>query len=139
MASRLSDWQQRLAVCVAARANLPFAWGSQDCALFAADCVLACTGEDIATDVRGRYKTDAGAARFIKRLGGLAAIAAARLGPEVAPLMAQPGDVGLLENAGNPCLAVWTGAVWHAPAEQGLTPFPIECATRAWRCCAEDF
>lgn len=133
MALRVRDWQSRLAACLAERMARPFAWGSHDCVMFAADCVEACTGVDPAAGMRGTYKTATGAARVLKRVGGMEALAAEHLGPEVPPLMAQPGDVGIVRNAGVECFAVWTGSAWHAPAETGLTPFPHECALRVWR------
>lgn len=133
MAQRLSDWQSRLADCLAERMGRPFEWGTNDCVMFAADCVAATTGIDPAAEVRGSYRSASGAARVLKARGGLAAIAAASLGSEVGQLMAQPGDVGLLKNSGQECLAVWAGAAWHAPAESGLAAFPLQDALRVWR------
>lgn len=133
MNQRVRDWQSRLADCLAERMRRPFVWGQQDCVLFAADCVEAVLGEDPAADVRGTYSTARGASRVLRQRGGLAAIAAAALGSEIAPQLAQPGDVGLLSNAGQPCLGVWGGGAWYAPGADGLTSFPLESATRAWR------
>ena len=133
MSKRLRDWQNRLQACLAQRSALPFTWGSHDCVLFAADCVQACTGTDPAAAMRGTYSDAIGAARLVHELGGLAEIAAAHCGKEVSPTMAQPGDIGLVLNAGRECLAVCTGAVWHVPGGDGLVPLPINNATRAWR------
>ena len=133
MTARHRDWQSRLQACLAERWARPFEWGVNDCALFACDCVQACTGIDPAKGIRGTYSTEAGAAKVIKRGKGLGAIAANRLGPEIPPLMAQPGDVGLLNNGGMECLAVCTGAVWHMPAAHGVVAVPMQMALRAWR------
>lgn len=133
MTTRLRDWQSRLQACLAERWAQPFAWGAQDCALFAADCADACTGVDPAADLRGTYSDAAGAARVVAELGGLAAIAAARMGPEIAPALAQPGDIGLVLNDGRECLAVCTGGMWHAPGAAGLCALPMAQAQRAWR------
>lgn len=130
---RLRDWQSRLQACLAERRARPFAWGSQDCALFAADCVDACTGVDPAADLRGTYSTAAAAARVIEAHGGLASIAADRLGKEISPRLARVGDVGLLMNGGRECLGVCIGAMWQAPAESGLCVLPPSHALRAWR------
>lgn len=138
MTKRLRDWQSRLADCLAERMALPFAWGSQDCVMFAADCAAAMTGEDPAAGVRGSYRSATGAARVLKDRGGLAAIAADALGPEVGALMAQPGDIGLVANSGQPCLAVWAGASWYAPGPDGLAQFPLEEALHVWRLCREE-
>lgn len=133
MSTRLRDWQSRLQACMAERWSRPFAWGTQDCALFAADCVSACTGVDPAADVRGTYTDALGAARVVSSHGGLAALAADRLGAEVSPGLAQPGDVGLLLNEGRECLAVCTGTAWHAPGAAGLCALGPDQAMRAWR------
>jgi hypothetical protein len=111
----------------------PFAWGSHDCVLFAADCVAACTGVDPAADKRGTYSDAMSAARVVREHGGMAEIAASCLGEEVAPLMAQPGDVGLLTNEGRECLGVCTGSCWHAPSAHGLAALPVNQVQRAWR------
>lgn len=130
---RYRDWQSRLATCLAERRARPFAWGSHDCALFAADCAQACTGVDPAADLRGTYSDAAGAAAVVHARGGLAAIAAAHAGEEIAPVMAQLGDIGLVSNAGRDCLAVFGGGGWHVPAADGLAVAPMAAASRAWR------
>jgi hypothetical protein len=138
MTKRYRDWQTRFAACLAERWARPFAWGSQDCGLFAADGVLAITGRDPAADLRGRYKTEQGAARVIKRLGGLGSIAAARFGAEVWPALAQPGDVGLLVLADRELLAICNGTNWLAPGEHGVVQMSSSSAVRAWRCVRTD-
>jgi hypothetical protein len=69
----------------------------------------------------------------IEAHGGLAALAADRLGKEVPPRMARAGDIGLLINAGRECLAIFGGSMWHAPGEAGLCCFPTHHVTRCWR------
>lgn len=133
MTTRVRDWQSRLQACLAERWALPFAWGSQDCVMTAADCVLAVTGVDPAAAERGTYSTAKAAARVLKARGGLEAIAAAALGEEIAPLMARPGDIGLLSNSGQPCLAVCSGSTWLAPGPNGIAAFDISTAVKAWR------
>lgn len=133
MTKRLRDWQSRLQRCIAERRKLPFAWGSQDCVLFAADCAGACTGVDLAAEFRGKYSTILTAQRLVDAMGGLGAIAAARLGEEIAPKLAQTGDVGLLLNGGRECLGVFGGAMWLAPGVDGLCSLPASQVLRAWR------
>lgn len=133
MTKRVRDWQSRLQACLAERRALPFAWGSQDCVLFAADCVRACTGEDPAVEIRGSYGDALSAARVLRERGGLTEIADAHLGGEIAPALAQPGDVGIVLNDGRECLAVCTGAMWHAPGATGLVALPAIQVQRVWR------
>lgn len=136
---RLRDWPERLAALFAASAARPFEWGSFDCCLFAADAVLAVTGHDPAADLRATYSTEAGAARVLRRHGGVAGVAAARAGREVSPALAQPGDVGLSHhNPELPALAVWGGCAWHQAGAVGLEVVPAESVARAWRCTATE-
>ena len=135
---RLHHWQTALEALVRQRRRMPFAWGVQDCGLWAADCVQAVTGEDIAADLRGTYKDEQGAARVLKRLGGVAGIAAARLGPAVGPSSAQIGDVVLVQFVGRDTLAVCMGnGTAMAPGVAGLVAVPTAQALRAWRCTRE--
>lgn len=136
-AQRLHDWQTRLHTLVMQRWGMAFGWGVNDCCLFAADAVQAVTGVDLAADLRGRYATAAEAARVLDELGGVLEIAAARLGPEVSPGMAQPGDVGATVQAGRDTLAVNAGGHWFAPAPIGLVVVYDHQVQRAWRCVAE--
>lgn len=117
---------------VAARTEQSFAWGSQDCALFAADCVQALTGVDHAADLRGSYQTELGAAKLLAKLGGLAAVAS-RAGPEVPPLCAQAGDVGLLDCGDRQSLGVCLGPHWVAAGASGVIALAFNAATQAWR------
>lgn len=128
---RFPDWQIRLQKCIQDRSAIPFSWGAQDCGLFAADCVEAISGRDPAHGLRSTYSDARGAAKILKN--GLRQIASERFGQEISPMMAQPGDVGLLPNDGRECLAIWGGSAWHAPTDNGLAAYPLEFAITAWR------
>lgn len=132
MMTRYLDWQSRMAAVVQARLHVPFAWGTNDCAMFAADVVQAITGTDLAAEYRG-YSTEGGAAKILKRSGGLEGLATKALGEPCAALTARPGDVGLVVNAGRDCLGVCTGATWHVPGEHGLLALPLSDAVKSWR------
>lgn len=135
MAARLRDWQERLEALVASRIDAPFAWGINDCALFAADAVLAMTGEDPAADARGTYSDEKGALRTIKKMGGLEGIAATRAGGvEVPPMSARVGDIVLGTLGDVTCLGVCGGVSWIAPSRDGgLLPVSMSLAVKAWR------
>lgn len=128
---RRPDWAEQLQRCVAQRLLLPFEWGRLDCALFAADCVYACTGVDPAAALRARYTSVRSARRYIARMGGLPAIALAALRGEQQPAAARAGDVGLVLLAGQELLAVCTGTAWLAPSRIGLQVVPVP--VRAWK------
>ncbi|WP_412550529.1 DUF6950 family protein [Shimia sp. MIT910701] len=57
----------------------PFAWGQNDCALWCASGVRACTGFDPAVDLRGTYNSWFECRRVIMRAGGLEALIAPRM------------------------------------------------------------
>ena len=55
------DTRQAADALIAERRLMPFARGTNDCCMFAADAVLAMTGRDLAADWRGTYSDDRGA------------------------------------------------------------------------------
>jgi hypothetical protein len=130
--TRLRDWQSRLDRCLHERRTIAFAWGSNDCALFAAACVEAETGQDLAADLRG-YASETAALRIIAEHGGLEAIVTARLGKPVSPMLARVGDVGLVRVQAGECLAVCGGYHWHAPGPTHMEILPMDAARVAWR------
>jgi hypothetical protein len=117
------------------RAEMPFAWGSNDCALFAADAILANTGTDIAADFRGKYTTQLGALRTIQEVTGGTSVADAAaycavkhgLTEHIHPLMAQRGDLVVIDNGGNLIAGVIHLNGMHAisVSETGLVRLPI--------------
>lgn len=132
---RPNDWQSRLAAVMLERQAKPFAWGSNDCVTFSADCVLAATGVDRIADVRTAWRDDRQAMRMLAELGGLIAAVSDRLGPPMSsPAMAQPGDVGISMQSGREALCVCGGVNWHMPAEQGLATLTVDQVVMAWRC-----
>lgn len=131
---RLRDWQSRLAALLAEREARPFVWGEHDCGLFVADACVALTGHDPVADLRGRYRSAAGAARLLKPLGGVPGLARQRFGAEILPSLAQPGDVGLMLAEERPTLMLCLGAQWAGPGEQGLQRVAAALITQAWRC-----
>jgi hypothetical protein len=144
---KVQDWPKLLFHFIEARRLTPFAWGRQDCCLFACDGILAQTGLDPAAGMfRGQYRDPLGAARLVKKHGGVEAIAVqvcARLGYGPVPVaMAQRGDVVLMsaKNAGvaglfgrQPVLGVCIGAEAAFTGTDGLVFHPVENCRRAWR------
>lgn len=130
---RLPGWHARLIALIEARKTAPFAWGSNDCCLWAADAVLAMTGTDPAADLRGTYSTARGAASALRQVGGMAG-AGARCGAEIPPLCAATGDVGLVSSNGErDAGAVCIGEQWLAVVRNGLGLVELTAARRAWR------
>ena len=66
---RRPDWRDRLVSYLHSARQRPFEFGQHDCSLFAADCVAAMTGNDMAADWRGRYATMRGGLRVLRKAG----------------------------------------------------------------------
>lgn len=135
--ARLPDWPERLAALIEQRRREPFAWGRHDCALWAADAVLAITGTDLAKPWRGRYRSAAGAVRIIHQQGaadaGLAALVDEALCRRLHVRQAQRGDVVLADMGAMNALGVVSGAgMWCGPGAQGLVFRPLREAVAAW-------
>ena len=129
---RLPDWRLRLDALVYSRLHEPFAWGSNDCALFAADCVQAITGVDLAVELRGRTLQQAAAVQ--RANGGLAALACRLLGPMVGVYQSRPGDVALVPIGKRVALGVvidFSSVV--GPGATGLQAMSRRQALCAWR------
>lgn len=137
---RLPNWPKLLAEFIESRRNLPFEWGRQDCCLFACDGILSQSGLDPAAKMfRGKYRDALGAARLVRKHGGVEAIAAkvcAEHGwPEIRPAMAQRGDVVLLPMPHDEMkvgLGLCLGAVGAFTGASGLLFLPMTGVTRAW-------
>jgi hypothetical protein len=132
--ARIPDWLLALDALVKERWAAPFLFGANDCCLFAADCVLAVTGQDPAHDLRGAYSTEKGAALMVRKFGGVPQLAKDRLGEEIPPTFLQVGDVALVRMQDQDMLAVCFGSHLLAPGPEGLVYVPIEHALQAWRC-----
>lgn len=130
--AKLADWEHRLTLVVSDAHSRKFAWGELDCCLWAATCVEAQTGVDHAAGIHGTYSDAAGAARVIKRLGGLRGIGALA-GAPVPALTARIGDVGIVRSGGKPVLAVCAGHVWLVVSSQGVLSVSLASATHCWR------
>ncbi len=122
-----------LAAFLRAGGARPFAWGVQDCCLWAADWVRLATGRDPAAGWRDHYRSALGAARIVARRGGFeahvaACLAGAGLSETSDP---RPGDVGIVELANGPTLAVRTSVCWAAKGKRDVLLADAPCL-RAW-------
>lgn len=133
MIERREDWRDRLKAYLRACARDPFAYGTLDCALFAAGAVEAMTGFDGARGFRG-YTTSAGAARKLRAKGYAGpddAFAAAL--PEIAPQDARAGDVVAVGAASGLAMGVVQGEAVYVMREAGMGLVPLTDAIRAFR------
>ena len=87
--------------------NVPFQWGKNDCALFAADVVNAITGKDYAEEFRGKYFDSESAKDILQKIGkgNLEKTMDSKF-RRIKPPYAKRGDVVLYKNA----LGICTGS-----------------------------
>lgn len=118
------------------RINTPFEWGTNDCGLYIADAVKAMTGEDIAYDFRGKYKTETGAKRQLAKLygGGLDKVMDAKLERIEVPFV-QRGDVVLFAGDLGPTLGIYfNGGVFSSgPDGSVFLDASFDKILMAWR------
>ncbi len=134
MSRRLPDWPSQLHAVIEHWRPLVFEWGTVDCVHFASSCVQAVTGY-APLALHDVYSNEREAIRYLAMHGGLRALAAARLGAEIPPAMAQPGDVGIFTDERGAALAVQCGGdAWLAPSRQGLVMVQPSAIATAWRC-----
>lgn len=130
---RHDNWRSLLTDYVVQTAGDPFAPGKSDCALWAAGAVKAMTGQDFARGFRG-YKTLAGGIKLLKKAGYAdhVALAADKL-PEIAPALAQVGDVAVVATPDGPALTIVQGELIYVPSQSGRGLVPLTSAVRAFR------
>lgn len=118
---RLEGWEQRLFEFTRASMSQPYEWGTNDCIIFAAGCVEAMTGVDLAAEHRGTYTDELGAARIIARAGAdsLAGFVALYL-PETPLSLVQRGDIVIAEGPEGDFAAVCQGVTCVGPSRRGL-------------------
>lgn len=129
---RFRDWQVRLEAFARERRAMPFAWGRNDCATFAADAVLVMTGVRLLPNMRG-YDNARDALRLIDGAGGMRGIACHALGGFILPVYARTGDVVLHRTGKREALGICNGGTILAPARDGMVAVPMASAVAAWR------
>ncbi|GLI99113.1 DUF6950 family protein [Sphingobium sp. BS19] len=133
MIERISTWEQALADYLASVADAEFTWGELDCALFAANAVLAMTGHDIAAPFRGKYSTAAGSARALKRYGAGTLEATFDTLLPVKPIgYARRGDVVMHDGGVGVCVGSHALFVGREGEREGLVRVPRAEWVRAW-------
>lgn len=152
---RLTNWETRhFHQFLLDRAEMPFAWGTNDCCLFPADAIYSYTGHDLASDFRGKYNDEATAFALVRDVcselvprdwqttqRNVAYIAAlwcakkAGLEERKGPLFAQRGDLVVIEQSDRIVAGVvhLNGRHVVSVCEKGLLRMPIASVMRAWR------
>ena len=111
----------------------PWAWGEADCCTAACDVFGLLHGIDPMASLRGRYRSQMGAARIIAKAGGFVAMAeglaqAARLGPS----FGEPGDIGVAKMTDGHALVICVApGQWAGKTVTGMTT--VQDVVRCWR------
>ena len=134
--TRVEGWERLLAEAVEEGRQRPFQWGVNDCATWAFDVVARLRGGPSEADAwRGRYSTEAGALRMIRKLGhaDMRALIEARLGAALpAVLLAQRGDLALSDDGLGVGVVVGRAVFGMAPGA-GLSAQPLTGCVLGWR------
>ena len=134
---RRSNWPRLLADFLAEKRAEPFDWARNNCAFFACDWIALCTSVDPAADVRDEVTSALSAGRVLRARGGLVQIAGEACfrwaWPEVAPRLAQRGDVAVHDTPQGPALGVVLGAQVAFAGASGVVLQPLTSCTAAWR------
>jgi hypothetical protein len=133
MTTRRDNWPELLAKFIDERRSQPFAWGFNDCCIFAADWVDVCTGTDYAEKWRGRYWTAIGARRFLDDAGGVEALVDSLGLDRTQPQRAGRGDIVAQDAGRGITLGICLGVTTAFVAKTGLVFGSIENAKSAWK------
>ncbi|MDF1627039.1 MAG: hypothetical protein P1U84_12215 [Parvibaculaceae bacterium] len=133
------DWEARLVTFLQAHRDKPFAPGTRDCVLMAADWLVELGHEDPAAAFRGRYRCLMGGYRAMRKAGfqNVGAAVTSVLGPPSSHVIgAARGDIAAFADARaglGHMLGVVTGAQVWCPAEgRGLVALPLKQAEIFW-------
>ena len=136
---RVEAWPQLLAAYIEERRHAPFAWGVNDCGLFAADWVQLATGIDIALPFRGKYDSALSAAHLLREFGGIAASLEAvgqSCGMEMIDASrCSRGDLLVRNNGRGDAIGIQLGNCSAFVAREGLVFAPMAAldSARCWR------
>lgn len=127
---RIEGWEKRFAAYLRERKDMPFEWGSQDCASFCIDAIREITGETV---YNVEWTTALQAERASENEGGPLAAWTKRLGPPSQNWRGlKRGDIGLVELDGRRIVMVCTGQTLCGPGPEGLEHLPLSRAIYAW-------
>jgi hypothetical protein len=108
--------------------DTPFEWGSFDCCVFVATAIKIQTKIDVYKPYSGKYKTEIGAAKALKRYGSIEDTLD-KYFERINPALAGRGDVHMLSNG---IMALqFSGGKW-ATTESGVSIVNEE-STICWR------
>ncbi len=128
---RVDGWPEILHAEIESARDKPFVWGKCDCCLFAANVVMAMTGNDYASEFRGKYNTAKGSAKALIKYGHKTLSSTMN---EKLPSVRFPkrGDVVMAIVSGEEALGICIGAMCVFKAPDGVVQMPVCDIAAAW-------
>ena len=126
---RHSTWEEALSNYLASKLHGPFAYGLNDCCMFAAGAVQAMTGVDPMAEFRGHYHDLKSSIKALKEIGAgdLEATIDGKF-PAVAIGYAQRGDLAFFDGS----LGVVAGSFAWFASDDGLERVPRSMWDKTW-------
>lgn len=133
MTSRKPDWETALSEFIGDCADKPFVYGEHDCAMFAANAVVAVTGTDPIPKFRGKYSTQTGSIKALKRYGAGTLESTIDSKFEVKPASnAIRGDLAFYEGSVGVVMGGFAVFVGENDKKPGLVKVPRADWEKAW-------
>jgi hypothetical protein len=123
---RLPNWDKRLTAYIESRRKAVFAYGINDCGLFALGAIEAITGKKLPV----AWSSEIEAQALISEHGSIRKAVAHYLGPSKGVLCARRGDI-VIDGEGS--LGVCVGSRVATPTRHGLGFVALSHYTRSWR------
>lgn len=131
---RLPDWYSRLYQLISEKEGEKFKIGQNDCTLFAADIVLALTGEDLAAKYRGEYKTLKEGKALLEADGYSSNVDYLEKNfSEVHIAFSNAGDLGLVKVGGGHAIVAIMGGFAVGVSKNGLTRYPLSEVSKVFK------
>lgn len=127
------DWVGQLFATIEKVSNESFAYGKNDCCLFAARVVDAMTGTEYAKKLAEMYHDERSALAYINSFGSIQEAVKDWLGEPTNLAFVQRGDVVLFNNEGRETLGICVGDRIVSVAETGVAYVPMEQAICTWK------
>lgn len=134
--ARVTGWDRALEDLAIAHASIIPEWGVSDCLMTAANAIKAVVGDDPLSQFRGKYKTEAGAARKMRQNGceNVKDVFEVYLGLEpINRLSARRGDVGVMLINDEYVAGFICGSGFAVKQPQGLAFFPVTDIEQAYK------
>lgn len=133
---RPSGWDRQLEDVASAHVTIVPEWGRSDCLMTVADAIKAVVGIDPLKQFRGKYKTEAGAARKMRQNGCDSVRDVFETFLQLEPvnrLSARRGDVGVMIINGEYCAGFVCSLGFAVKQPHGLSFFPVTDIEQAYK------